>query len=406
VDPVSGQSYGAQSRQPVYTGKRRVPGLYERKLASGGIAFEAKLRLGGQLRRHRLEASTKTDAIAELRRLQVDFERGEFGRSSALALTVSELARDWLLHLEARTAHRDPRHRRSGRTVALYRQRLDSHILPALGTRDLSALTVADVRRLIDRLAAKKLAPSTITSTVNILSGLLRFGIKNGQLEHNPVRDLDRDDRPGAGRMTEPRYLSPDELNRLLGKMSDTFRPVGFLCAYAGLRVSEALGLRWRDVDFAAGTLSVERQLGPGGQLVPVKTTASAAPVGLLPVVVRELRAHHARQRERGFQHVRPEALVFTTSRGNPQSRRNALRAVHAAGDAAKLNPAGREKVGVHDLRHSLVANALAAGVTLPEAAELARHADARVTAIVYAGVTDAAREAIAAKLHAVGFGD
>ncbi len=75
------------------------------------------------------------------------------------------------------------------------------------------------------------------------------------------------------------------------------------------------------------------------------------------------------------------------------------------AGDAAGLNGDGRERVGLHDLRHSFVANALAAGVTLPEAATLARHANARTTAIVYAGVTEAARDAIAAKLLAVEFG-
>ena len=77
---------------------------------------------------------------------------------------------------------------------------------------------------------------------------------------------------------------------------------------------------------------------------------------------------------------------------------------VHAAGDAAGLNGEGRERVGVHDLRHSFVAVALAAGLTLPEAAALARHANPRVTAAVYAGLTDAARAGLADKL-AIAFG-
>lgn len=90
---------------------------------------------------------------------------------------------------------------------------------------------------------------------------------------------------------------------------------------------------------------------------------------------------------------------MFTTSRGRPHGRRNVLRAVYAAGDAAGLNGDGRERVGVHDLRHSFVAVALAAGLTLPEAAALARHANPRVTAAVYAGPTDAARAGLGAKL-------
>ena len=99
------------------------------------------------------------------------------------------------------------------------------------------------------------------------------------------------------------------------------------------------------------------------------------------------------------------DALVFVTTRGKPQSRRNALRAVHAAGDAVGLNGADREPVGLHDLRHSYVALALASGASLAETAALARHANARVTAQVYAGLTDDGREQAAAKLVDAGFG-
>jgi integrase len=382
-----------------------VTGLYERTLADGTHVFDTMLRLGGRVRRVRLEARTKTDAIAEMRALRVDYERGEPSRSPALALSVTELAQDWLGHLESRVGHRDPRHRRSARTIALYRQRLEQHILKDLGHRPAGEITVADVRRLIDRLGAKKLAPSTITSTTNILSGMLRFGVKGGHVERNPVRDLDRDDRPGATRVSEPRYLAPAELDRLFAKMTETFRPVAFVCSFAGLRVSEALGLRWRDVDFEAATITVSQQLGADGGLVPVKSTASAAAVPLLPALARELREHRSRVSRRSQQRVRGDALVFTTMRGEPQSRRNALRAVHAAGDAAGLNGDGLQPVGLHDLRHSFVANALAAGVTLPEAATLARHANARTTAIVYAGVTQEGREQIVAKLIEAGLG-
>jgi integrase len=289
--------------------------------------------------------------------------------------------------------------RRSARTVTLYRQRLEQHICKEFGQRPADSLTVTDVRRLIDVLGRKKLAPSTVTSTVNILSGLLRFGTKAGIVERNPVRDLDRDDRPGSARVSEPRYLDPTEVNLLLSELSDTFRPLAAACAFAGLRVSEALGLRWRDIDYKARTLSVAGQLAPDGTLVPPKSSASAATVPLLPRLANELRAHRKRLANRDPQLVDPDALAFVTARGKPQSRRNALRAVHRAGNEANLNPDDREKVGIHDLRHSFVAIALAHGFTLPEAAVLARHASPRVTATTYAGLTDAARAELSTKL-------
>ena len=88
-------SHGATTRRPVYTGNRRVPGLYERTLASGSTVYDAALRLGGKVRRHRLTATTKTDAINELRALQVDYDRGEAHRSPSAGLTLEELARDY-----------------------------------------------------------------------------------------------------------------------------------------------------------------------------------------------------------------------------------------------------------------------------------------------------------------------
>jgi integrase len=136
-----------------------------------------------------------------------------------------------------------------------------------------------------------------------------------------------------------------------------------------------------------------------------VKSRASAATVPLLPALARELREHRSRQAGRDLRLVHADALVFTTRRGKPQSRRNALRAVQAAADAVGLNGDGRELVGLHDLRHSFVALALEAGASLAEAAALARHANARVTAQVYAGLTEGGREKAAAKLVDAGFG-
>jgi hypothetical protein len=84
--------------------------------------------------------------------------------------------------------------------------------------------------------------------------------------------------------------------------------------------------------------------------------------VPILPALAAELRAHRSRVAERSLVRVKPDELVFTTATGRPHGRRNLLRAIYTAGDAAGLNGEGVEPVGVHDLRHSFVALALAAG--------------------------------------------
>lgn len=200
--------------------------------------------------------------------------------------------------------------------------------------------------------------------------------------------------------MTEPRYLTPDEVRCLLEAMGETFRPLAATCAYAGLRASEALGLRWRDLDFNAATINVSAQLGTSGERVPLKTLASASSVPLLPALSVEIRSHRQRVASVDLSRIHRDAYVFTTATGKPQGARNALRAVHAAGDRAGLNGDSRERVGLHDLRHSFVAVALASGMTLPEASTLARHANPKITAAAYAGLTDAGRAQLASKLE------
>src|SRR5581483_991587 len=155
----------------------------------------------------------------------------------------------------------------------------------------------------------------------------------------------------------------------------------------------EALDLRWSDVDFESGRIAVRAS----------KTEAGVADVPLLPALAHELRAHRERQARHGFDRINAEALIFTTATGQPQNRRNALRAINRAGERAKLQPEGSEPIGPHDLRHSLAANAFALGATLPDVSKLLRHANTQVTASTYAGVAGDHVEQLATKLAGLG---
>lgn len=127
-----------------------------------------------------------------------------------------------------------------------------------------------------------------------------------GAIPRNPVRDLDRDDRPSAKRQTEPRYLSVGEVDRLLDELSDQSRPVASACFWGALRVSEALRLTWADVDFDTKQIAV-----PGS-----KSTASKASIPLLPTLAEELRAHRDRQGQKGFDRIGQDSLIFQTAGG------------------------------------------------------------------------------------------
>lgn len=365
--------------------KRVAPGVYTR--AGKYLVFFTDEQ--GRERFRTTEARTLTEAKAIREQLRVGIRSGEV-KIGDRSLTLAAATESFLTRERGQLGTRAPR------TVDLYEQRLKSHVLPTLGRTKCADIQVQNVRRLIDRLTEEGLSGSCVHGTVTALSAVMRHAVRDlGAINRNPCRDLERGDKPSAKRQSEPRYLTHEQVQQLLAKMTDSFRPVAAACFYGALRISEALALRWEHIDFEGETISV-----PG-----TKTASSKATIPLMPALARELQAHRERQGRTSFLAIRSDALAFQTPSGKSPGRRNALRAVQVAAEASGLVQEGQEAVGLHDLRHSMAANAFALGLTAPEVASLLRHSNPRVTLGVYAGITDQGAARIGERLAAGGFG-
>jgi integrase len=364
-----------------------VPNVWVRHDAQGRPRYEFQQKRSGRSTRVTLAATTQTDAVREADRLRV--VSAETGLSGG-TLRLSTLVERFLA--ESRSGeYSSPKGRLAASTLSLYSQRLNSHVIPTLGhstrARDVK---VEHLRKLIDRLRLAGLSGSTIRGTVAATSALFRYAVHRGHVQVNPVLGLDGD-LPSAARQTEPIYLSRADLDRLLEALGDEFRPVAATCAFAGLRISEALGLTWSDIDFAHGAISVSKQLGRDARsLTDLKTRASEGVVPLPAPLAEELRAHRDRQARKGFERIRPNALVFVTRSGRSPGRRNVLRAVQVV--AKQL---GLGNLGLHDLRHSAAGLLREAGMPDEEIAVILRHSSAKVTTALYGGRSDEAQQAV-----------
>jgi integrase len=356
-----------------------VAGLYERETSDGRQVFETRLQVGGRRKRQTLRAQTPTDAVREQRALLAKYEAGAPIVTGA-DLSLRGLREHWEEWATSSGCKLAPR------TIASYVDVLDRHVLRLLGPgTKAGAVRPADLRRMIDRLNAEALSSWYVHSILTAVSALFRFGVRRDLVAENPARLLDRGDRPSPKRREEARYLDRGEIDRLLAKLSDGFRPVAAVCAFAGLRVSEALGLRWSDVDFATGMLHV-----PG-----TKTAASKQAVPMTSALVAELEEHLRRQPGVG------EALLFRTAAGKPRTRHAVGNAVRTAGNRAGLNPDGVKPVAPHDLRHSCAGLLFAAGVPVAKVAAILRHASPRITLTVYAGLVESQRAELRGDLEA-----
>ncbi len=341
----------------------------------------------GQQVKKTLAATTRAEARIEAGELRAQLAGGRLATDRSLtieALAASAIGREQG-PLGGRLAPR---------TLELYSADLRLHSIPGLGPRmKVAEVNVADIRRLLDGVAAKH-SGSKVHTVRSATSWAFRHAIRDlGAIDRNPVRDLERGDVKSARRQTEPWYGSVEEIERILGLMSDESRPIAATGFYAAARRGEALALRWEHIDFEERTLRIEG----------TKTAASAATVPLLAPLAKELAAHRERQARLGFDRIRPDALVFQTASGRPVSGRNVLRAFQASAQRAGLAGPGGQAIGFHDLRHSLAANAFALGLGPVEVGRLLRHANSQVTMTVYAGISGDAVAMLGDKLSALG---
>jgi integrase len=188
-------------------------------------------------------------------------------------LTLAEYAETWLPTLGTRVR---------ASTAEDYAIRLRVRILPFLGPVPLTEITRERVRGFLRELAARgnqrvtegqPLARATLKGTLHVLSALLGRAVEEGLLPSNPAARLAREiAAPTASEVDEVEVFTPEELSALLA-VADRDYPVWhpfILClARSGVRLGEATGLEWRDVDSERRVLIIRRTERRGRVSVP-----------------------------------------------------------------------------------------------------------------------------------------
>jgi integrase len=154
----------------------------------------------------------------------------------------------------------------------------------------------------------------------------------------------------------------------------------------SGLRRSELLGLRWKDVDLAAGALRVEQALEQtkrGGLLFrQPKTVYGRRSVSLAPSTVATLREHRRAQQEQrlalGLGRAPEDALVFAAWDGSPRSPNAVTKEWQLA-----LRQIGL-KATLHSLRHSHASTLIASGLDVLTISRRLGHGSPAITLSVY----------------------
>lgn len=195
-------------------------------------------------------------------------------------------------------------------------------LLPYIGKVQLTKLRPDQIQRSYTELLRRGLSERSVELCHAMLHRALEVAVKWEILARNPA-DAVIVSRPKGKEM---RTLSEGEVRRLFEVTEgDELHALWVVLVSTGVRLGEALGLMWKDVDLDAGVLRVRRALqyqqGVGLVFVEPKTGKSRRTVYLAAGAVEVLREHRRRQvMERGRLGIglREPDLVFSTVGGDP----------------------------------------------------------------------------------------
>ena len=206
------------------------------------------------------------------------------------------------------------------------------------------------------------------------MSVLFNHGIRHDICGRNPIRLV----RQSSKRRRIPAVLSVTDIQKLLPALPVRERTLVLLDVGTGLRMSELLALKWRDVNFRAREISVTRSIV--FQVVgPCKTEASQKPIPLDSYLAKALRAWRKHTKYR-----RPDDWIFASPASCGRRPYWAQSIMRNLIRPAAVELGITERIGWHTFRHTYSSLLRATGADIKVMQELLRHASSRVTLDTY----------------------
>jgi len=259
-------------------------------------------------------------------------------------------------------------------------------LLPHIGRLRLRTLTPEHIQHALGKLLEGGLSPRTVRQVHMVLRRALKQAVLWRILSSNPSDAV----RPPRAERKEIRALSEVEVRHLLRAASDTRHYVIWVfLVTTGVRLGEALGLKWSDIDIAESRAhirrSLQRQRGVGSVFVEPKTAKSRRtvpmPEGTVGALLNHRCAQEADRQEAGKTWVGHD-LVFSSPVGRPLDMSFLSLVFHRT-----LKRAGLPHYRIHDLRHTTATHLLTKHVHPKIVQDLLGHSTIAITLDTYSHV-------------------
>lgn len=266
-------------------------------------------------------------------------------------------------------------------TRSSYRYHLASHLMPEFGDLELGEIDYRAIKKLRADLS-ERYSRDTVRLALATLSLVMDEAVREEWIPANPAAQLPRMQRTKDDSQVE--VFTREELHRIEAVIQTHFPEyyefVLFL-ARTGVRIGEAIGLKWEDLDLVGGTARIRRNVTPRREIEQTKTRTSKRTVDLSPELTIALKGLKARRASQALQQGSGRSeWVFCGSTGEPIQYGNFRRRVWVRA----LEKAKVPYRAPHDLRHTWASLTLSVGADLAYVSRQLGHASPDITLRIY----------------------
>lgn len=256
----------------------QIAGVKMTKINIKGISVDHKIRKDGRFQarytldgvQHSVYGKTPDEAL----RKAIDGYKGK-KRSKTQATTFEEWYKRWIQLYKVNKLRPN--------TLKNYNYTTNKYLIPKLGKIKINLL---DTNTLQEVLNGIKLSRQQEIAG-NILVACITKAYTTGLIKTNPALGVEK----LKHNYSERRALTTEEIQRLLETIKgDRFELLIYVYLYAGLRRSEALALRWSDIDMQKKTITVRHQVNEQRQLTDTKSAKGNRTLPILPPLFDKLK--------------------------------------------------------------------------------------------------------------------
>ena len=274
-------------------------------------------------------------------------------------------------------------------TINGYRNMIEHQIKRFIGDKQLAYLTTADLQKFYNKIKkdgraiehpihGKELSNSMVRKVHMILHQALNLAVRERLIVRNPTIGTTIPKKS----YTEKQVLCDSQLDKFMDaiKREKYWYDFFYVEIMTGLRRGEICGIKWSDINFTEGTLSIRRsvttKVGGGLMIGETKTNAGERKIILPPSVLTLLRE---KQSDAICEWVFPHYM----NPSDPLHPDAAYRKLKTLLKSVEL-----PLIRFHDLRHTFATHAMQGGVDAKTLAGILGHTDASFTLDTYTHVT------------------